>query len=117
MLGNLKLREKLLDGHRCPPVNRLSTDTDVRRNRIGPYRTVITGGFGGFRLTEIRPHASNWSSARRGFAGSGLQGGEFVGWQDEGLTPVPEILVQHDHEDGHSTLVTRARTTFRPATW
>ena len=36
----------------------------------GFYRTAISGGFRFFRLTEIRPHASSWSSARRWVRGS-----------------------------------------------
>ena len=101
MQGNLKIRENF-DGHRCPP-KLLSTDTDVRRNRIGVLQD------GDLRRLPVFPpyrdQAARLQLEQRPALGPGVEasmGGEFIGWQDEGLTPVPEILVQHDHEDEHA---------------
>ena len=92
MLGNSKTRENF-DGHRCPP-KPVSTDTDVRRKRIGVLQD------GDLRRLPVSPpyrdQAARLQLEQRPALGPGVEasrGGEFIGWQDEGLTPVPEILV------------------------
>ena len=79
------------DGHRCPSKPpRVLQDGDLRRVPVSPpHRDQAT------RL-QLEQHPALGPEVEASV------GGEFVGWQDEGLTPVPEILVQHNQEDEHA---------------